>query len=102
MNEREEAELEEGEKLLKECCAKLSEHWENVQIMVSRINEGGETFTQMTHGLGHWHARQNQAREWVLLGEEIMRVKARDCARRSINEPLTGESPEEVDPGKGE
>lgn len=70
-------EQDQAEKVLEECCAKLSEHWENVQIFVNRDEEGGETFSQLACGTGSWHARQNQAREWIITGEEMARCKAR-------------------------
>lgn len=86
MSEPTEEQLDQEQKLLEQLCAKLGEHWQNVQIFVNRVDEGGEYFTQLTYGIGNWHARQNQVREWITIGEEIARCKARENCRRSSDD----------------
>lgn len=77
MNEPTENRADQGEEMIEQCCAKLAEFYPNVQIFVNRVEEGGELFTQFTYGVGDWHSRQNQVREWIIIGEEIARCRAR-------------------------
>lgn len=55
----------------------LAEHFENVQIMASNLEEGGEFTSTYNLGVGNWHARQHQAREWLIYCDEKVKIKAR-------------------------
>ncbi len=58
---------QEGKKLLIDYSAKLSEHFDAVQIMVSYPWEGG---TQPLYaGSGNWFARQGMAHDFIQLEE---------------------------------
>jgi len=70
----EEPNREEEERLVKQHVAALSEHFDSVQIFVSRhdpaIQDGTVT---VSWGAGNWYARAGQIREWILRQEEITR-----------------------------
>lgn len=53
----------EAEKLLEGFVAKLSEHFDAVQILASFPKNGGTAFTK--RGAGNWFARQGMAHEFI-------------------------------------
>lgn len=60
----------------------LSEHFDTVQIYVTR-QEGEKDQTRgINRGAGNWFARFGQVREWVVYEEERMR----ECARPNREE----------------
>lgn len=71
-------EREQDVKLLDDCCAKLSEHYDTVQIFFTR-NEGSRLDGTVTcnRGSGNWCARYGQIREWLVYEDERIREAAR-------------------------
>lgn len=60
--------------------ATLKEHFENVQVFVSRILDDGDdagNTVSIQRGSGNWHARESQVREWVIENEERVRENIR-------------------------
>lgn len=69
---------DEVDRILDETALKLGEHFDSVQIFVTRHEpeiEGG-TITA-TRGCGNWHARFGQITEWLIVKEEDARCEAR-------------------------
>lgn len=56
--------------------ARLMEHFDTAQVFVSRVLEDGNTRT-VVKGSGNYHARVNQAREFVTRDDELTREDSR-------------------------
>jgi len=54
---------EEQKKLVEECNAKLGEHFDAVQILVSWNEEGRTNMYKL--GSGNWYARQGMAHDFI-------------------------------------
>ena len=73
---------EEAEKLCEEFAAKLGEHFEAVQILVTWSEDGLSMCTK--RGTGNWYARMGMAREFLICdqaqtnADEIGRVLPKD------------------------
>lgn len=69
--------------MIKEHLRQLIEHgdFDTVHIFASRHQPGSKSSGTrvMQFGLGHWHARYGQIREWVVKEEEKMRMEERDA-----------------------
>lgn len=77
MNEPTENDRDRLTEILKQHVSKLCEHFENVQIFASNLEQGGDYTCSFKSGAGNWHARLAQAREWVLSSDEQVKEKAR-------------------------
>lgn len=56
----------------------LGEHFDTVQIFVTRHEPGVCDGTlEVNHGCGNFYARESQIRAWVIRQEEQVRIKAR-------------------------
>lgn len=63
------------------CAARLSEHFDSVQIICTRRDKSGGT--PLTHaGKGNWYAREGSVREWLT----VMDQRAREMVKREDNE----------------
>jgi hypothetical protein len=56
-------EQEKQEAIVENAAAKLFEHFDSVQILVSKT--GLEGTTSVKRGLGNWYARQGMAHEFI-------------------------------------
>ncbi len=65
---------EEGQKLADEFVAKMGEHFDVVQVMVSWRDERGHTMCSK-RGCGNWYARQGMAHEFI--NEDVAQETAR-------------------------
>lgn len=54
---------EEAEKIIEEAVAKLGEHFDAVQVLVSWVDEGATHF--MPRGSGNWYSRQGMAKAYT-------------------------------------
>jgi hypothetical protein len=61
--------------MVKGHCARLAEHFDAVQIFVTRPSEDGTVTCQW--GSGNWYARYGQVKAWVI-GEEKEFGRRRD------------------------
>lgn len=52
--------------LLKTAAGQLMEHFDTVQIFVTRQNEGAEGTVNANWGAGNWFARYGQVRGWLI------------------------------------
>lgn len=77
---------EEAEKLLGETAAKLYEHFDAVEIMVSWNSEALTRCAK--RGCGNWYARQGMAHEFI--NSDIAQDAARQIAEQ-INPPDEGD-----------
>ncbi len=72
-NQRE-ADLE----LVRKAVQSLAEHFETVHVFASRHMPAELDGTACTNqGMGHWHARYGQIREWLIYEDERVRNAAR-------------------------
>ena len=56
----------------------LGEHFDTVQVLVTRESDDGEKDTvSIARGAGNWYARQGQMLHWLERGLEITRDDAR-------------------------
>lgn len=65
---------------LKDACAKLAEHFDTVQIFVTRVSDEPEDDNGTVNaqkGAGNWFARMGQVRHWVDAEDERMREAVR-------------------------
>lgn len=70
--------LDEDMKRIRDACEVLSEHYDTVQIFVTRHDAGGVGGTvSATWGSGNWFARHGQVREWLVKDDELVRIKVR-------------------------
>jgi hypothetical protein len=76
-----ESERDRLQLLLQDTAAKLTEHFQVVQIFASNLEEGGDSTLSVNAGLGNWNARFGQVREWVVYEEEKKREEARKDMR---------------------
>ena len=56
-------EAKEGTHLAEQAIARLMEHVDNVQILMSWNDGGGTAF--VSHGAGNWFARKGLAQRWL-------------------------------------
>ena len=57
--------------ILKDHCARLSEHFDSVQIFVTKHDKLRFRGTRgFTFGCGNWFARYGQVREWIVNEEQ--------------------------------
>jgi uncharacterized phage-like protein YoqJ len=70
-----EAEKDHIRKLADECVSKLREHVDNVQILLSTVDEGHSIAWQS--GYGNWFARIGHAQEFVRINDERERCGVR-------------------------
>lgn len=68
------------DKLVSETAAKLGEHFEAVQIMVTWPDEGGNGTKSLMRGTGNWYARQGMAQEFI--GRDRAQEQAHEIARK--------------------
>lgn len=80
VNQEEQQRRELITKMVKEFCMRLREHTDSVQVMTTFHSEDGETSQSFEYGLGSFHARFGNVREWLLTQEEYMREWARTKA----------------------
>jgi hypothetical protein len=74
---REEMEKRDRE-LVAEALTKLGEHFDSVQIFVTRHESGEHNGTvKLDKGVGNWFARFGQVKEWEIREEEQTRINAR-------------------------
>ena len=61
----------------------LGEHFDPVQIFVTRSEECGKQLTtNINLGSGNWFARYGQVKEWVVKEEEASRIEIRRYEER--------------------
>lgn len=65
------AELE----MIRKHCETLSEHFDSVQIFVSRYEDGNTV--SVNDGMGNWFARLGQVQKWAEKQNEEARVEVR-------------------------
>lgn len=78
MSDELKAEREEAVRMLDEHCNQLMEHFDSVQIFVTRHEEakaGGTIY--VNRGAGNWFARCGQIREWVVFEDQKIRETAK-------------------------
>lgn len=69
---------EEDEAIVRHHVQQLVEHFDTVQIMVSRHMPAEKDGTvAVTQGAGNWYARRGQARDFLMHGDENVREHAR-------------------------
>lgn len=82
MSAAEEAKEDERRKLLELISAhvgQLAEHFDNVQIFCSKVEDGGDVSLTLHKGTGNWQARYGQVKEWIIYNEaQIAHKAARD------------------------
>lgn len=81
MNQPNDTERERLVAIVQQHAAALAEHFENVQIFCSSVEEGGDTTLSTQIGSGNIHARVNHARSWVIRQDEEHREEGRRGAR---------------------
>jgi hypothetical protein len=64
------------ELILKNCVALLSEHYDAVEILVTRFEDG--TTKAHSKGAGNWYTRYGLAREYIERADEQMRIEKRN------------------------
>lgn len=65
-------------KRLEEACQVLSEHFDSVQIFVTRCEMGVEDGTvNANFGTGNWFARFGQVQNWMLKAQERIKLEVR-------------------------
>ena len=72
---------EEQSNLLEAAAAKLGEHFDTVQIFVTRVVDDGKlcgNTEDLSTGLGNWYARTGQVRDWLTINDEMCRKACRD------------------------
>lgn len=65
---------------LKDACAQLGEHFDTVQIFVTRFADSTEEdgTVNAAWGTGNWFARYGQVKSWQVKQDEITRIDARN------------------------
>jgi hypothetical protein len=56
---------EEATKFIDECVARISEHFDSVQILASRRHPAAGGTQALMRGAGDWYARQGMAHEFI-------------------------------------
>lgn len=74
-----EVEAQESERV-RQVAKDLAEHFDAVEILVSRHDSDGTR--TISKGAGNWHARLGLIREWTLNVEEQIRQEGREIARK--------------------
>jgi hypothetical protein len=70
-------EAEQDMDVLRRHAAMLGEHFDTIQIFVTRhVAEDDDTITAH-YGTGHWLARLGQVRDWVIQQDERVRCRTR-------------------------
>lgn len=69
----------EAARLIDGHVAALLEHFETVQIFVTKVHKEADATASMVRGDGNWFARYGQVKEWILKTEAM--------ARREIPRP---------------
>lgn len=59
-------------KMVEKAANELSEHFDSVQIFVSRYDSEDGT-VNITNGIGNWYARYGHVKEWCVKSEERTR-----------------------------
>ena len=73
--------------MIQDAVAKLREHFETVQILVSFVeDDGGSGTVDMFCGSGNWYARQGMAREFITRDQAMVSAV-------EISDALKGEDP---------
>lgn len=74
-----ESSREEELEMLAKAARALGEHFDSVMIFASRYqpNEGEGTTLTMNSGVGNWHTRYGQVREWLIKADEQGRIDER-------------------------
>lgn len=75
MPDTEESEQDRDTELLRKHCALLSEHFDSVQIFVTRTENDGTR--SVHHGAGNWYARYGHVQEWLRKENEYIRRETR-------------------------
>lgn len=70
----------EESKLVLDAAKALGEHFDAVEILVSRHDADGTR--TVAKGCGNWHARLGVVREWLVNTEEQIREEGRNIARK--------------------
>jgi hypothetical protein len=77
-NDNQDSSIDPDEKmqLLDRAITMLSEHFDNIQILASSIDENGDTLS-FQRGRGNWHARLGQMRAFLICQDESYREQER-------------------------
>jgi hypothetical protein len=70
MYEQEYNSEEEDMQIIMNHCAQLSEHFETVQIFVTKLCKKEDGTINAQYGEGNWFARYGQIRQWVIKEEK--------------------------------
>jgi hypothetical protein len=65
-----------GQETIRRCLTVLSEHYDTVDIIVTRLNPDGTTNAD-SGGIGNWYARFGAAQEFVERQMELIRLEKR-------------------------
>ena len=57
--------------------AQLAEHFDTVQIFVTRHDEQQDGTIAVDRGEGNWYARFGQVKEWIIKSDEDSRISRR-------------------------
>lgn len=79
---------QDARKIVEEAAAKLGEHFDSVQILVSWGVDGGGTKSCFS-GTGNWYARQGMAHEFI--NSDIAQDAAQQIAEK-LNPPDEGDA----------
>ncbi len=69
-------------KLLDDACMRLGEHFDTVQIFVTRHDNDDEGTVTAHLGHGNWFARRGQISEWLMKSNE----RSKEIVRHEENE----------------
>lgn len=70
-------ERDEDIEAIDEAIAGLQSHFEHITVFATRYDpETGNTISAW-RGVGSWHARHGQVREWLIKQDAIARIEAR-------------------------
>lgn len=76
--ESEEKQADADVAIVKRHVAELGEHFDSVQIFVTRFEAGVEQHTVSVQlGSGNWFARMGHIRDWLVKEDEATRLKVR-------------------------
>lgn len=85
MSKEEEIKFLEG--LVEQTVAKLREHFDSVQLFVSKATDDGKRDTEgFSVGSGNWYARIGQIDEWMQMKKEQTKLYIRKQEDESDNE----------------
>jgi hypothetical protein len=74
-------ERDEDLERVKKAVSDLGEHFDTVQIFITRQEPGQKSTQHIALGSGNWFARYGQVREWMIREDESARVSRRDDIR---------------------